>query len=84
MWKKCHLLWHEVLLLKVPYVENRGVVVVESDVNVENCHEFIELYIWLWYEVSIFLLLSLEDRLVTCDFLDNLEVDLKFDQGNSC
>ena len=84
MRKKCHLLWHEVLLLKVPYVENRGVVVVESDVNVENCHEFIELYIWLWYEVSIFLLLSLEDRLVTCDFLDNLEVDLKFDQGNSC
>ena len=88
LWKTSHLLlpckWREVLLLEVPCVENGGIVVIEGDINVENCHEFVKLHIWFGYELSIFLLLSLESSLISSDLLDDLKVGLKFDQGDSC
>ena len=67
-------------MLEVPGVENRGIVVVERDVDVENHHRVVKLDVGLRDEVGIVLLLGLEGSLVSSDLLDDLEVHLKLDE----
>lgn len=85
---RLELLVHHVLLSDegihlVAAVLDRGIVVLKGDVYVQNHHRLVELDEGFWHEVCDFLLLSLQRCFVPSDFLDDLQVDLEFDQGHA-
>ena len=49
----------------------------------ENYHSLIELDVWFRDKVDVIILLGLKCSFIPGDFLDNLEVNLKFYQRNS-
>ena len=63
-------------------VEDAGVVVIKCDIDMQDDHRFVELDEWLRYKVSDALFAGLEGTLVAVDLLDDLEVDLEFDEGD--
>ena len=82
-WECTHiLLLHLLLGVDEARVEHRSVIVVESDVNVKNYHRFVKLDERLGLVVLNALFGSLQSILSSVDLLDDLQIDLKHDNGN--
>ena len=76
------LLSHESVHL-IAVVLHRGVVVFKGDVYVQDHHGFVKLDEGFRLEICNAFLLSLQRGLVPRDLLDDLEIDLEFDERDA-